>query len=243
MADNYTTVDAVIIATCLKMGGENPLRKYAQLYAHARSWFTADYNAESGQTLKTVLLDVGPDRVAELPGDYLDWVLVGRQAGDQIRLLAHNPQRSPLAPVAVPTAVASFDASPESWWPCYSFAGWPGGTLFGYGWGEYREDFSVDAPGGTLRLSSAVTPDQPLYFQYISSDLQPGKPTPLHPAYALALEYWMLWQLHLRKNELAPAGNYERLYLGARKKARAQLSPFSLASLEAILRASYNQVR
>lgn len=243
MADNFTTVDAVIIATCLKIGGQNPLTKYAQLYAHARSWFTTNYNPESGQTLKTVLLDVGPDRVAELPGDYLDWIVVGRQSVDKIRLLAHNPKLSPLAAVDAPATAIPFDSCPESWWPSYQFAGWAGGSLLGYGWGEYREEFTVDAAAGILRLSSAVVPDQPLYFQYVSSDVTPGKPTPLHPAHALSLEYWMMWQLHLRKNELAPAGNYERLYYGARKKANAQLSPFSLSSLEAIVRASYNQVR
>ena len=241
MPNAYTTVDAVLIATCLKLGDKN-LSKYAVLNAHAASWFMADYNPESGQTVKTILLDVGPDRVAELPNDYLDFVMVGRQVGDKVRNLAHNPKLSPLPPVEPWLDRTPLSAAVLPDWPCYTYAGWDGGALYGYGWGEYREEFTIDAREGTLRLSSVIGPDEPLFFQYISADLTPHKATPLHPAYALALEYWVLWQMHLRKNENAPAANYERLYCKARDKARSQLSPFSYDSLNAILRASYNTI-
>lgn len=241
MSKAYTTVDAVIIATCLKLGDKN-LSKYAVLNAHATSWFMADYNPESGQTVKTILLDVGPDRVAELPEDYLDFVMVGRQVGDRIRNLAHNPKLSPLPPVEPFLDRAPLDALVGHDWPSYEYAGWNAGSLYGYGWGEYREEFTVDARERTLRVSSLIGTDEPLFFQYISADLNPHKATPLHPAYALALEYWMLWQMHLRKNENGPAANYERLYKAARNKARAQLSPFSYESLQAIISASYNTI-
>jgi hypothetical protein len=241
MSKAYTTVDAVLIATCLKLGDKN-LSKYAVLNAHATSWFMADYNPESGQTVRTILLDVGPDRVAELPEDYLDFVMVGRQSGDRVRNLAHNPRLSPLPPVEPFLDRTPLDALVGFDWPCYEYAGWNGDSLYGYGWGEYREEFTIDATNRTLRLSSLIGPDEPLFFQYISADLSPHKATPLHPAYALCLEYWVLWQMHLRKNENGPAGNYERLYKAARSKARAQLSPFDYPALQAIISASYNTI-
>ena len=242
MTNSYTTVDSVLIATCHKMG-DMGLRKYAQLYAHALSWFTADYNAESGQTLKTVLLDVGPDRMAQLPDDYLDYVVVGRRSGDYIRNLSHNPKLSPLPPVEpwldpIPLGLAvGLD------WPCYEYAGWEGGSLYGYGWGEYREEFTIDAQERMLRLSSLIGTDEPLYFQYVSNDLNPGKPTPLHPAYALALEHWLMWHLHLYKNETGPAQLHKQEYYAARLKALRATTPFSYADLNAIIRQSYGRVR
>ena len=242
MVNAYTTVDAVLIATCLKIGDKN-LSKYAVLNAHATSWFMADYNPESGQTVRTILLDVGPDRVAELPEDYLDFVMIGRQVGALVRNLAHNPRLSPLPPVEPWLDRVPFDALAGQDWPCYQYAGWDGAALCGYGWGEYREEFTIDEQQRVLRLSSVVGTDQPLFFQYISADLTPHKATPLHPAYALALEYWCLWQWHLRKNESGVAANYERLYGKARDKARSQLSPFCYATLQAIISSSYNTVR
>ena len=238
---NYTTVDAVLIDTCHKLG-DMALRKYAQLNAHATSWFLSDYSAETGQTLKTVLLDVGPDRVCELPNDYLDFVVVGRQSGDRIRNLAHNAKLSPLPPVEPWADRAPLDALVGTDWPSYAYAGWEGGNLRGYGWGEYHEEFTIDPVGRTLRLSSLLSIDMPLFFQYVSADTCPHKATPLHPFYAMALQYWILWQLHLLKNEAGPAANYEKLYYRFFRKAKARLSPFSYASPQAIIRASYNQI-
>ena len=242
MADNYTTVDAVIIDTCHKIG-DMELRKYGQLHAHSLSWFTTDYNAESGQTLKTVLLDVGPDRVANLPDDYLDYVVVGRQVGQYIRTLAHNPKLSPLPVLADDVARFSVCMIPQAWWPTYNYVGYDGGSVCGYGWGEYREEFTIDARERTLRLSSLLGTDEPLYFQYVSSDLNPGKAMPLHPAYGLCLSYWMLWQWYLMKNEQGPARSFETLYYRFRTKARLQLSPFSMAELQRIIHSAFGQIR
>lgn len=242
MANAYTTVDAVIIATCHKLG-DMALRKYAQLNEHAKSWFLADYNPESGQTLKTTLLDVGPDRAVQLPDDYLDFVVVGRQYGERLRTLVHNPKLSPLPPVEPWNDRHPLGCEVDAAWPLYEYAGYDGTRLCGYGWGEWREEFAIDPAERTLRVSSLIAPDEPLVLQYVSADLCPHKATPLHPYYALTLEYWLLWQMHLRKNEMGPANNYERLYHLARKKARAQLSPFSYADLQAIINQSYNTIR
>jgi hypothetical protein len=244
MPQSYTTVDAVITQACHKLG-DTGMRKYGQLLAHALTWFQADYNAESGQTIRTVRLDVGPDRTANLPDDYLDFVVVGRPYGDRIRTLAHNPKLSPLPATEPWLDRCALDAVPQDWWPCYEYAGWEGGTLCGYGWGEYREEFTIDLHERTLRLSSLLGTEEPLFFQYISNDLNPGKPTPLHPAYALSLEYWLLWQMALRPpaQNLSNAREYERLYYKAKARAKAQLDPFSYADLNAIIRQSYNQIR
>lgn len=242
MSNAYTTVDAVIIDTCHKLG-DMALRKYATLNAHATSWFMFHYNAESGQTLKTVLLDVGPDRVCNLPDDYLDFVVVGRQFGDRIRNLAHNPRLSPLPPVEPFLDRIPLSEFVDTSWPNYTYAGFDGGALQGYGWGEYREEFTIDPIERTLRLSTIIEVDKPLFFQYVSADLCPHKATPLHPYYALALQYWVLWQMHLLKNEAGPAANYEKLYYQYFRRAQAKLSPFSYAALEDILRASYNLIR
>lgn len=242
MPNAYTTVDAVVIATCHKLG-DMGLRKYATLLAHAQTWLLTYYNPESGQTLKTVLLDVGPDHVAGLPDDYLDWVVVGRQVGAYVRTLGHNPKLSPLPAVDPALNRVPLTTPPLTTWPCYTYTGWDGPPLCGYGWGEYREEFTVDLTERTLHLSSLVGTGGPLFFQYVSADVCPNKATPLHPYYAEALEYWMLWHFHLRKNEMGPANTYERLYAAASRRASRMLSPFSLASLQAIIRASYNIVR
>ena len=238
MPNAYTTVDAVLIATCHKLG-DMALRKYAQLNAHATSWFISDYNPTSGQTLKTALIDVGPDRVAQLPDDYIEYVVVGRRYGQYLRTLSHNPKLSPLPPVE-----PFLDRNPLGLavgldWPCYDY----GSGYLGYGWGEYREEFTIDPVERTLRVSSLIASDEPLVLQYVSADICPNTATPLHPFYALTLEYWLLWQMHLRKNELGPASNYKAEYYAARRKAKAQLDPFSRADLRAIILQNYNTIR
>ena len=238
MPNAYTTVNKVIEATCHGIG-DNALRKYALLSKFADSWLMADYNPESGQTLKTALIDVGPDRVAELPADYLDYVVVGRRYGQYLRTLAHNPKLSPLPPVEPFLDREPLGQAVGLDWPCYDY----GTGHLGYGWGEYREEFTIDPVERTLRVSSLIASDEPLVLQYVSADVCATAATPLHPYYALCLEYWMLWQMHLRKNEGNPAANYERLYHAARRKAKAQLEPFSRADLLAIIRQCYNTIR
>ena len=244
MPNAYTTVDAVLIATCHKIG-DMGLRKYAVFNAHASSWFTSDYNPESGQTLKTILLDVGPDRVCELPADYLDFVVVGRRYGERIRTLAHNPKLSPLPPVEPFLDREPLGSAVGLDWPAYDYAGWDGDSLRGYGWGEWREEFTIDPQERTLRLSSLLGSDEPLYLQYVSADLCPHKATPLHPFYALCLEYWCLWQYYSRppQRDAALAREMKEEYYKFRRKAQAQLSPFSYADLQAIIRQSYNLIR
>ncbi|GAC1368611.1 MAG: hypothetical protein NVS3B25_21290 [Hymenobacter sp.] len=243
MPDVYTTVDKVLLDTCHGLG-DTSLRKYALLLKHAERWLATEYTPSSGQALKTVLLDVGPDRVAELPADYLDFVVVGRQQGERIRTLAHNPKLSPLPPAPDPVPALGSPVALD--WPAYVYTGYTGGSLTGYGWGEFREEFTVDVVERTLRLSSLLGPaavDGPLFLQYVGGLLCPGTATPLHPYYADALELWVLWHLNLRKGDATAAANYERLYYVALRKARRQLQPFSAADLRAIIRQSYNQIR
>ena len=239
--EKFSTADKIVKATLGKLGLADK-RYYLQFLQFLYS-FLDEYTVEDAGQIKTVQLAVQANRTADLPDDYVDWVRVGQQVGSYILNLAFNRDLSlmPDADVTFPTG-ATPDASPyavqQANLSLYPFMGWSGGALAGYGAGGYRREFVVDKADRQIRLNSQLNA-YPLYLEYIGSDTRNGPETMVDPRAKMAAEYYILWQYSLRKKELGPAQNYERLYYRERENIVRRSDEFTFDALYAILDDNY----
>lgn len=254
--DKFSTLDSIVRQLILEQQLPDE-RRYHVYLAYGYSFLNGEYpaGASGGHALKTVLLDVGPDRIAELPPDYVQLVSLGRVVGDKVRNLAYNDKiLDPRLLAAVPGTPGYGNQAqpPAQGWPVITYwggsllglTGWDG---LGYGWGEWGEEFAIDAQEGTIRLSSALGGPEagPLVLQYQSNDLCPGKPTPIHPYWQMALKEWMLWNWYDKaKENPSMAARHEAAYNKQRKKAikRTDLSDL-YADAPTLICQNYNSLR
>lgn len=252
--DKYSTLDTIVRQLLLEMN-EPTERRYPLLLAYGYSFLNGEYpvGAGGGNPLKTTLLEVGFDRSADLPSDYIEFVSVGRVAGQHVRALAYNARLAPAGLLQTPPAAGygSLLAAPAASWPSYTCLGWETLGLTGwdgccYGWGEWAEEFAIDREQGTLRLSSALAGSEggPLLLHYHSSDQTPGAPTPIHPYWQQALKYWMLWQWYYKaKENFSAAREAKAEYYAERKKALRRTDTTTFDDLVTIINQNYNSVR
>lgn len=254
--DKYSTLDTVCRQLSHDMGREDE-RLYNLFLGYGYNFFNGgEYPAGAGggtTTLKTVLLQVNADRMADLPDDYVEFVSVGRVIGNHVRNLSYNAALVPdgLTTPPEPGVIGYGDLShPVTFAPAYAYWNWEslgltGWDGYGYGWGEFRDEFAIDRAEGTIRVSSQIEPfGQPLVFQYQSNDNAPGKPTPVHPYWHQALKAWMLWHWYSKAKENFQSANYHKAeYLRERKAAIRRTDPTSYADVTALIYQNYNRIR
>lgn len=238
---SYATIDGVIHQTLNLLQEPNINRYHGMLLGLAHKWYN-ETNA-AGARPKTTLLDVGPDRIAALPPDYVDYLTLGRQVGNKVRNLAYNPRLS-LFDVEPFVEPPSLELEVDETWPRWEYPGLhlDGAPVFGYGYGEYREDFVVDTLDRVIRLGSVFYPNEPLILCYNSNDRTPGLATPIHPDEQSQLIEYLRWQFYLGKKEVGLAREFERLYYNARRQRRLHANPFGYAELAATLADRYTQL-
>jgi hypothetical protein len=239
---SYATLDSVIHQTQNLLDDPNPQRHYGKLLGFAHKWFS-ETNA-AGARPKTILLDVGPDRVAALPPDFVDFLCLGRQVGNKVRNLAYNANLSlyDTEPFVEPP---SLDLDVNEAWPSWQYAGWEvdGKPVVGYGYGEYSEDFTIDTTERVVRLGSIFHPGEPLILCYQATMHTPGQATPIHENEQNQLDYYLRWQFYLAKGNLSMSREFERLYSNARKQLKIQdgIRKFGFAELKQVLAGRYTQ--
>lgn len=252
--DKHSTLDSVVRQLQLEMGWTDD-RRYYLLLTYAYAFLNGEYpaNAAGGNTLKTEWIDIGPDRVATLPDDYVQLVSLGRVCGNKVRNLAYNAN---IVPAELLTEAqqqgagyGDFSCAVQQDWPSYGYygydllgiTGWDGN---GYGWGEWGGEFSLDPVTRTISLSSLIggREDGPLLIQYQSNDVCPGKPTPIHPYWQQTLKAWMLTQYYrLAKENLQMAREHEAIYRKQRMLSLKRTQPDDLyASWRKIAAENYN---
>ncbi|GAA4391872.1 hypothetical protein [Hymenobacter koreensis] len=238
MTTPYTTIANVVRTVADTLSDPNPNRLQAQFRGFAHMWHN-DHNAE-GRYPKTVLLDVGPDRVTELPADYVDYLVVGREQGGTVRNLCYNPALSIVAVEPFDAPAVLTDEVNEAWptW-CYPGIERAGKPVQGYGYGEYREEFVIDEAERVLRVGSLIEPGTVLVLSYIGSAVDPGKPTVVHPYDVTPLTYFILWQHCLRKKDLAMSREYEKQFRNAQRLSKKHRSKFGYAEIAAVCHDNY----
>lgn len=243
----HSTLRDLVDQVCNKIDPERPERYFTRLFGHAKSGLQelGFGGGAGGQSLKTILLDLGPDRIATLPEDYVEWVAVGQEYADKagtmrVRNLAYGPSVSltaPIEPFLDPTPLST-PIDPLNW-PCYTYWGWAGGELCGYGHGEYRQEFRIDRQENVLRASSLVDATLPLVFQYLSSDATPRTDTPIHPYLHRPLECWINWQWWQYRKDWNAAAIWEKQYKGAVAGMRKRFDPTTREGISEALRTAF----
>jgi hypothetical protein len=233
--EKYSSLDSIIRQLLLEQG-ETTERRYPTFLAYGYAFLNGEYPAQQpgGKALKTTLFEVGVDGTAEIPIDFVSLVSLGRVVGNRVRNLAYNDRLAPPGTSGTDAAgYADLGYTPQPAWPSISYWGWQslgltGWDGWGYGWGEFEEEFAIDATAGILRVSSALAGQNAglLLLQYQSNDLAPGKPTPIHPFWQQALKSWLLWNWYLKaKENVSLAREHEKLYKSERKKAISRTDP------------------
>lgn len=255
--DKYSTLDTIIRQLLLEQG-ETTERRYPAMLSYGYAFLNGEYpvGAGGGTVLKTTLVDVGADRVADLPEDYMEFVSLGRIYGDKVRNLAYNaslvPEGLSQPPAAGVIGYGNVGFAPAAGWPVFSYWGWEelglsGWDGRGFGWGEWGDEFAIDREERTIRLSSALGGYEagPLLLQYHSNNLSPGKPTPIHPYWQQALKEWMLWQWYSKaKENFQAAGLHKAEYYAQRAKAMRRTDPVNIYDeIVKQLAANYNSLR
>ena len=140
--DKYSTLDSVVRQLMLEQG-ENTERRYPVFLAYAYAFLNGEYPAQDGggKTLKTVLIEMGYDREARLPNDYVELVSLGRIVGNKVRTLSYNAALVPegIMHSAAKTGYGDMSIAPQATWPAITYWGWEtlgltGWDGRGYGW-------------------------------------------------------------------------------------------------------------
>lgn len=244
----HSTLRALVDQAALKIDAERPERYFARLWPFAVSGLQElTLAGAGGHSVKTILLDLGPDRIATLPDDFVDWAAVGQEYADaagtmRVRQLAYGPTLSTTAPVEPFLDPAPLSTPVDTAaWPCYDYWGYAGGALCGYGWGEYRQEFTIDPKERVLRASSLIDAALPLVFQYIAADERLTTETPVHPYLHRPLECWVLSEWWSHKQNWTAAAKWEKAYHGAKAAMKARFDPTTMAGITAALHEAFRQ--
>lgn len=240
MATSYSTIDTTLRRATLGEGDEDK-RRYVRGFVHARRWYESEYagGLEKAYGSQAARLLVGPDRVVDLPADYVDYHMVGIRYGEQVVNLLHNPALVPLPPRQQATAAtAALGAVPQV--PDYSYPyaglGLNGTDVVGYGYPLARPgEFSIDRASRTLLVSSQISGGQELYLSYLSDAAPCGVDTLIHPLAEPWLEFYILHFLHKKTNP-ALAADYKRDAEQARREYLLKRAPLQLDDLYAAMR-------
>jgi len=233
MTASYSTLDTTIRRGLLGEGDEDKGR-YVRAFIHARRWYEVEYTGgvEKGYGHKSVPLEVGPDRVVDLPADYVEYQMLGIRRGEQVHNLLHNPRLVPV-PLAEQGAAS---AAPAYTYPYVGLRD-NGVDLLGYGYPSGRQgEFSIDRAARTLLVSSAISPGQELYLSYLSDSEAACESSLIHPLAEAWLEFYVLHFLH-KKNNPGLAADYKRDAEGARSDYLIKRASLQLGDVDAVLRA------
>ncbi|GGG61283.1 hypothetical protein [Hymenobacter glacieicola] len=243
---NHSTLRELVDTVALKIDAERPERYFTRLWPFAVSGLQElGFSGAGGHSLKTILLDVGVDRVATLPDDYLEWVAVGQGFSDaagtrRVRNLAYGPSLNLHAGYEPFLDPAPLDAPVDTAWPAYQYFGWDGASLCGYGYGEYREEFRIDPKDRVLRVSSLIDAADPLVFQYLSSDSTPTAGTPLHPFLHRPLECYILSEWWSHKQNWTASAQWMKKYLGAKTSMQKRFDPSTREGIQEAISSAYS---
>lgn len=237
MAQQYSTLDTTIRRALGGEGDENKDR-YVRAFIHARRWFEGEYvSLDKAYGSKSVRLEVGADRVVQLPDDYVEWNMVGIRHGETVHNLLHNP-RLVAVPVDEPATAAHDGTSvplPDYGY-CYHGLGADGVDVWGYGRPTMREgEFTIDRAARLLRVSSVISPGQELVMSYVSDAAPCGEQTLIHPFAEPWLEFYILHFLHKSKNPML-AADYKRDAERARTDYLVKRTPWQMDDLYAAMR-------
>jgi hypothetical protein len=245
--NKYFSVDKIVKSLLVKLE-ETGLNKYAKFVELAFDFLDELTFDTKAQEVRTISLEMQPDRTICLPRDYMDYIKIGIQIGDKIKVLSQNNKMSLLPPTkdTPKLAIDALDVSVRIPFNNYiNEYGEHQGGIYGYGNGGYYGDFVVDEQKRIIRFSSDM-PVMPIYIEYISNCSCSCEEDYVHPYAKKAMEYYILWQHyhHKGKNYVGEAQRNRDEYYNELRKTRARLKGISIQDIVNIMeRNTTNSIR
>jgi len=156
-------------------------------------WALREINLDDAQEPKTVRLSMNNTRLVELPKDYIDWVVIGIQIGEQVKTLGVNESMVGLTgedrTLGNPTSFQRLGINDlPNGINVTNYGGYAlsGTGAFSIGGGiDYKGYFKVfkRSHGHTIQFSSLVNKTD-VYVEYISDGFNPNKETTINPYFA-----------------------------------------------------------
>ena len=228
--------------------GETTLHKFPKFLQWGIESFR-DYTFDSAQEVKTVSLPMNNLKQIVIPDDYVDWVKIGIQCGDKIKVLYVNDDIARIHPTDDCGCPIPFkddcnfnelnvDALAYGGYYFFNYNQYGEflGGLYGYGGGYHEHGFTVikEASPPVIQLDGRIN-NTMIYMEYISNGFNPCGETLVNPYFAKAIKEYIHWRrLHFSGN-IAAAAEAERIYYNELHKARyRQMAP----TISDVLRAS-----
>lgn len=241
------SLDAVVRNFLIKRGW--PFHWYIQCLVYSKDCLRilAEDNLDIFNTKK---LPVDPNTNAvDLPGDYLDYIDVGLEAGQNIKPLVETDHINPLIARTsdfTPTtygqlglvntnSVIYYGALYPYYWNTvfWNSYGEFTGRLFGFGAGAEDDVFSVFKDRNQIQLSEKLGVSN-IVLKYISDGMNADAASQITPYAYETIETFILWQYkeHSRTYSDSEAERARQLYIGERKILIARISDLTSERLK-----------
>jgi len=231
------TLDSIVMNFIMKRG--YTIHRWMPFMVYATECLRT-LSEDDLKVINTMLLPVGDYNEVELPDDYLDYVLVGVRAGQNVKPLVETSKLNPLINRSsdfspIPYANSEDNAGnqiyygtlyPFYWntvaWNSY---GEPTGRFFGLGAGSQDDVFSVFPERNQIQLTENLSCTE-IVLQYISDGMNSNAATQITPYAFETISAYIMWQMmeHTRTYSTAEAERARQLYIGERQILRARKS-------------------
>lgn len=245
----YTALDSVIRNLLIKQGETTDHKKMLYL-AYAKSFLDTltILKPRIVKQVKTVRLPVSPERTVDYPEDYLDFVKIGVQCGNKVLNFVFNASLAQLPPDCDTPCldmaaygynfaglnVGLFGTGALAYsYPYYGLIGYDT-PIYGYGNGGFQGNFTKDDTCRHFSFDSHCNIKN-IYLEYVSTTMDPDRDLILDLRVVQPLEYYVLWQANLARQNMGMAREYERLYEQQFYLMHSTSDDFGLGEMQVIL--------
>lgn len=254
--ESYATVDQIVRSALIDLGNIS-LHHYPRFLNWALDC-VQDWNMDSAKEVKTVKLTMNDIKQVELPRDFVDWVKVGIQCGDRIKIMGVREDMNRLHNTddcGNPKPFDNCNCTANTLPPDYTLFGgyyffdyrndygeFTGG-LYGYG-GGYNQNgyFQVDRTNGVLQFTSDVN-NTNIYLEYISTGFNPNQQSVVNQYARKCIKWYVHWMYYTFSKGAASgdAQKWELLYREELHNARFRLMDLTIEDIIGLSRQSYGQ--
>lgn len=236
-----TTLDSIVRNFLMKRRW--PIHYWIECMVYAKDSLRI-MNLDELQVINTRRLVVNAQNAVDLPNDYLDYVQVSVQSGQNIKPLVETDKINPLiarTSTFQPTTYGALASNANNqiffgtlypfyyntvYWNSY---GEPMGRMFGLGAGVQDDVFSIFPERGQIQLTERLSIDH-IILEYISDGMTADAATKVTPYAYDCIDAYILWQ-HKEHNRTYGEGERERAkqeYISQRLILRARKSDLTM---------------
>lgn len=235
----YTSLDQIVRRVLLQK--RLPIHYYVEFLAHGAACIR-ELSYDSLRIVNTVTLQLNTYNAADLPCDYIDWVLVGVKQGQFIQpitqrdtinnLTNYNAQGQPILYGGANTVNMDFPFWPGYWmFQNIDDLGENLGRLYGYNTGIDPNGFKVIRERGQIQFTESFNNCR-IVMQYISDGQNCDNASKLDPMVQSAVEAYINWKRSPnadieRSAEGAAYYNQRRIY----RARKDELTPWDIRQI------------